>query len=728
MKRSNRKYTTDSAVVLARAAAKPDLGALADDLGMVLTDASEIRARQRNADRDRLHERPGQSDDYRKHEEDLGEEALPFEGAADTRPPEVDKIINERAALLVESLMSGEIQASPLGLDTAEAAARTTRLLRHLRGVSLRGELRREAKLLANYMEGDDPGVGVLKVWWKREVALEMRVLSVEEVMREFLRVRGVDLGADSPELAASSPGAVDDVMDVIHNRARDEEAMELLGLAFPTVRRGLLRKALRDLRRVGDASLPVPFVKQNRAAVKAERYMEDVFFPADVDDIQLARSVHEVERLTEADLRARGLSDGWGADFVDAMLEAGPGPGEIEGRAWNLPPAPYGEREVDRLYEVWFSYTKASDGYGVPGVYLTVWSAKVPDYYGKHELLDYPDGEYPFVLFTRELRRRGVINSRGVPRIAGPAQHEIKVQRDCRTDHTQLATLPPARVRQRLGGLARVLGPMVEVTVREPDDVTWMPPPPFPQSSVEVEKATRADLNEYFGRLAEGVSQELRQALLQDMVNTWTDRWVVGWWKLTQLLQEFMDPVELSLVAGGPVRRLTREEIRGQFEMTLTFSVQDLSPEFVIKRLEAIGRVLPWDINGEINRSFIIRLAFRGIDPALADAGGLRDAGPASVAEQRDELQALMMMSQGIEPPLQKSGVNAELRLRTLAQGVNRSPVLARRLMQPAGPDDEYFRELVENRQKNLSFLVEQYQVNPEVGRTGTTPVSGES
>jgi hypothetical protein len=703
------------------------LRALADDLGSVLIHSPAIRARQRNADRDRLHRREGQSDDYRKHAEDLGEEALPFEGAADTRPPEVDKIINERVALLVESLMSGEIQAAPLGLDNAEAAARTTRLLRHLRGVSLRGELRREAKLLANYMEGDDPGVGVLKVWWRREAALELRVLSVEDVARVFLELRGVELpegGEGDGGVPPEFQGALDDVVDVIHNRARDGEAMGLLEAAFPKVRRGLLRKALRDLRRVGEADLPVPFVRVNRPAVSALRYMEDVFFSPDIDDVQRARSVHEVERLSEADLRSRALSEDWGGDFVEAVLEAGPGAGEVTGRPWDFPPVVYGDREADNLYEVWFSYTKASDGYGIPGVYLTVWSERVPDYYGRHELLDYPDGEYPFVLFTREAVRRGVAHSRGVARIAGAAQHEIKVQRDCRTDYTQVSTVPPVRVRSRIGGLERVLGPMSEVVVRDPDDVSWLPPPPFPQMSVEVERATRNDVNEYFGRLVEGVAPELRQALLQDMVNAWADRWVVAWQKLTQLLQEFMDPVEIALVAGGAMRRLTREEIRGQFEMTLTFSVQDLSPEFVMKRLDAIGRVLAWDVGGIADRNTIMRLALRGIDPALADVA-LRDAGSASVAEQREEIQALVAMAQGIEPPLAKSGVNAELRLRTLVEAVNKSPVLARRLMQPASQDDEYFRELVENRQKNLSFLVEQYQVNPEIGRTGTTPVS---
>jgi len=69
--------------------------------------------------------------------------------------------------------MAGEMQATPLGSEDAEAAARMTRLLRHTRETLLADELEDEAELLAHYQEGDDPGVGILKVAWKRERAVE---------------------------------------------------------------------------------------------------------------------------------------------------------------------------------------------------------------------------------------------------------------------------------------------------------------------------------------------------------------------------------------------------------------------------------------------------------------------------------------------------------------------------------------------------------------------------
>jgi hypothetical protein len=566
-------------------------------------------------------------------------------------------------------------------------------------------------------------------VWWKRETALELRTLSLDDVGQLLLASRGLALPEEGEPMSAEYAAAADDLGDLLFNPLRLDEAMAAMAAAFPTVEAKLLRRALRDLQRTGSVDLPLPFVKENRPCVTALRFMEDIIFPADLDDIQRARATHEYDRVSEAELRERAHSEGLDEDFIEEVLKAGPGPSDSYGTG-NLDITTgrsdwfSGERERDNLYELIYSHTKAVDAYGIPGVYLTVWSSKVKDAYGKHELLNYPDGAYPYVLFRAERTGRGVYMSRGVPALAGAAQHEIKVQRDCRTDYTQIATIPPVKVRQRRGGLEMVLGPMVEVPVRDGDDVQWMNPPPFPQMSIEVEKATKSELNEYFGRLVADVPPEFRQALLQKKVNTWTNSWVTAWTKMVQLLQAFMDPMDLALVTGGPMQTLSRDEIRGRFNLLLKFSVNDLNLEFVLKRLEAVGRVLPWDISGEIDRSAVLRVAFRGIDPMLAEVG-LRNMGAATQLEQRDEVNAVSQMAGGIEPPLAESGVNAQLRLRTLDETIQRSPVLMRRYTAPVMPDDELFREMVDNRRKNLTFQIEQNTTNAEAGRTGTKPVT---
>jgi hypothetical protein len=725
----------DSARVLAQAAASPDLDALRTELATILAQAGGIRDRQTRAQNTRLCRWEGQSEDYRKWDEDADDGvAKPFNGAPDQRVPTVDIAVRQRVALFVTAIMSGEIQAQPIGgLDHAESATKMSRVLRWLRENLMAAELWHEAELLANYVEGDDPGVGILKVCWHSEPALEMRQLSLDEIGQMLLEARGVDLQATDP---LNVQGAIDDVGDLVFNPTREDEALDALAAVFPTVsRRPLLRKALRELRRNRSTALPLPYVKENRPSCAALRYMHDVFYPSDLDDPQKARVVYEREWVSEAELRSRVHTKGYDEGWVDELLDAGPGSGEVDGyvsvdNTWarvDGQSVRFGEAETDKLFEIWHAYSKAADDYGIPGVYWTVFSHKVEDAIGYHELLDYPDGELPYVLFRAEIIARGTENIRGTADRIGSMQSDIKLQRDCRGAHTMLATIPPVRVTQRRGGLEAVLGPMVEVPVREADDVTWMSPPQFPAASIEMERAVRADLDEYLGRPINGIVNPLSDVLLQFEASRWVASWKLAWAKIMQLQQEFGDPVELQLVAGGPLMRYTREEIRGRFAISLTFNVRDLNVDFVISRNQAIGAVLQQDIGGLVDRTVIVRAGLRAIDPNLAEQA-IRDPQQVTQREIEDERQMVNMLANGIEAPLRQTGINAQLRLQTLDQTVNGSPVLMQRIMQPATPSDQYFSKLVENRRKNLQFLVQQYgpgaDSNAAIGRQGTAPL----
>ncbi len=722
-------HQSDSARILARSATVPDITALRNELASVLAQAGTIRERQQRAMNTRLNRWDGQSDDFRKHEADLGEPAKPFEGAPDLRVPVMDTVTRERVALFVEALMSGDIQATPIGgLDQGESAVKMSRVLRWLRDNLMQAELRTEAELLGNYVEGDDPGIGVLKVWWKRELALELRELSLDDVGLELLKVRGV-VPDQSGQIPPGYEGAIADVGDLIFNATREDEALDLMAQAFPSVQPRRLRKALRELRKTRSTNLPLPYVKENRPCICALRYMHDIFFPSDIDDIQRARVVWEREWLTEAELRSKEHTEQWDPDFIADVLDAGPGGGEIDG--FNIATANTwaraqsftsrtGDNEVNNLYEIWHAFSRAADDYGIPGAYWTVLSAKVRENYGYHELLDYPNGLYPHVVFRTEMISRGMENARGTPERGASLQADIKRMRDSRGAHEMLSTVPPVRVAQRRGGLEAVLGPMVEIPVRQPDDVTWMNPPAFPQASMEMEKNSWNDLNNYFGRMVNGAPSELGQALLQNDVNRWLNTWKTAWGMILELQQEFGDPVEMQLVAGGDPVKYTREEIRGRYMATLAFSVRDLNMEFVVSRNNAIAAVLQQDMGGIVDRTPIVRAGLRAIDPSLAEQS-IRDAGAVTQKEVDDEKGAVNMLANGIEAPLRQGGVNAQLRLQTLQQTVMGSPTLARRFQQPQTPDDEVFKKLVDNRLKNLQFLVQQYTQNPQIGHQGT-------
>ena len=71
----------------------------------------------------------GQSDDARKHGDDIGEEPFPWEGASDVRIHMVDEVVNDNRRILQTSLMRSQVQTTPLESKDAPAAAAKTRCL-----------------------------------------------------------------------------------------------------------------------------------------------------------------------------------------------------------------------------------------------------------------------------------------------------------------------------------------------------------------------------------------------------------------------------------------------------------------------------------------------------------------------------------------------------------------------------------------------------------------------
>jgi hypothetical protein len=720
-----------SARILAAATVKPDLDALTSELQTVLAQAGAIQSRQTTAHDLRHNIWDGQSDDFRRHAEDIGDKAQPFEGAPDERVPVVDTLIRLRTALYLSALLDADIQAVPLaGLERAEDATKTSRTLRWLRQNILDEELTDEAELLASYVEGDDPGLGIMKVWWKRELARELRTLTYEDIAVMILSAMGVELdanGAAGPEFE----GHLMEVADILTNREREDHALQWLsspGL-FPLVETQLLRRSLARLRREGETELPVPYVKENRPCLSACRYMGDVFFRSEYDDIQKARVVFEHLWLTEPELQNRVLTEDWDANFVDALLEAGPGPAQYDRLANSLTRQPVArsassgaDDEAQNTYEVWVAYTRATDSFGIEGVYQTVFSLKLDDAVGYHGLLGYPHGEYPFVQFRAEHIARGAENIRGTPARAGSRQAAIKLQRDSRGAHTMLATVPPYTYHERLAGLEIAFGPLVGIPRRDKEDIAMLPMPQFPASSKEMEDAAWRDLALYFGLRSEGVPEDLVDALLKHDVIRWLKSCRKMWSHILQLQQAYGDPAILALVSGGPMQPITREEIRGRFAIQLTFSVRDLNLEFVKNRNAAISEVLAQDLGGQVDRTPIVRAGLRAIDPALADRA-FPEPEAVTRAQIDDQQSRVGKMAAGIAVPPLQGPSNAKLRFQTLMETVNGSPTLARRYHQPATPDDQTFRDLVGQEAKNLGFLVEQYTVNPTVGLTGVKP-----
>ena len=91
-----------------------------------------------------------------------------------------------------------------------------------------------------------------------------------------------------------------------------------------------------------------------------------------------------------------------------------------------------------------------------------------------------------------------------GLDEQVNKSEGEIKVQRDSRTDRSSITTMPPVKVKARVGQKKQTYGPGVELPVAKMDDMEVMAFGAPDPTSVEVERSTKHDVNEFVGRRGE--------------------------------------------------------------------------------------------------------------------------------------------------------------------------------------------------------------------------------
>jgi len=700
---------------------------LRDDLEQVAANGVEVWRRQEWMRQTRFNEWDGQSHDGRKHSDALDGEALPFEGAPDNRIPLVDDAINEKVRLSKKAFFRGMVQAKPENPSDAPRAANVSSLLGWLRDRAMREELDDEVELSAQYLYGDDPGVCVVEVTWRQDISLERRTLLFEDLAAMWTT------GAQNPDDVPPDderlePAMLAEFMDLATNPARAEEFLQWLGAMFPGATKKALRAAARDLKKDGGAELPVPAIRNNRPGVCALKLFDDVFFPIGTINIQRSRSVDRREWVTEVELRERVHTLGWDAELVDEIIEKGKGLSllsyPLRWRQWaaqsvTLAGPGRAVNERDNLFEIWWSYRREADELGVPGIVCTVWSCVSKEVYLKRTVAEYPDGEYPFVLRTRERLGRQTTDSRGLGVAIATHQTEVKVQRDARGAYVQMLASPPMKTKIRAGAYNLVLGPNAQIPVQKMDDFDLVSLPNFMQNSVEMEAVTKNEARDYCGLMGTDAEPNRVGFVQQDEADNFIALWRTVFVKVLNLAQTYYSEAELDKVTGQadmPLH-LTTEDVRGEWGVSIEIDVRDLNMDFAMKKMDAFGKVLSYDTGGVLDRGPFAEWAANAIDPILARR---TVQAPGAVTQKMidEERQNVTGMALGIEPVMNPGGTtNPQFRMQTVMQTIGQSPKLAQ-LWQ----GDETFRKLVENYQK---YLMQQnvQEENKLVGRLGTQP-----
>lgn len=673
-----------------------------------------------------------QSWDGRKWKRSDGKRVFPWPGASDARVLLTDHYVNVDVAMLMLAWTTQRILVkSTAPARGAGQAFQLTQLLRWQLYEDME-EAEAEAEYLANlYLERGAAAVGV---FWDQQHQLTRETIRMEDLLQAS-RVAQAELArgqqgdalafqAALPELIMD-PERADDVVNVLGEMlARTGEAN--------VMDRARLQKVLRDLRATGEASFPKATIIRDRPCVRTLAWNEDVFLPPECADPARSRVVFLRETLTETDLEDRVRGMGYGKEWVADVIDSQRGvmafqPSEraaTRARTWGR-----GQPETRNLFEVVTGYRRLYDEDGIPGIYVTVFSPGLmrsprsrrgeDGAVGKHELLGYAHGQYPIVPFALERRSRLIDDSRGYGERNHTLQQAIKRQWDARTDRTDVATLPPSH--HPPGEEPDAWGPGVQIPTLQPDRYGYFDIPKYDAGSKEIEDTVRRFADEYFGRKLEGSDAVDANNLRQNMVRGWLRGWKGVCTQILQLDQQYLPDEVFARVVGsqqGRGIRVTREEIQGQFNVSLAFNTKHLDEEYVTKVIAMMRQVIEMDVSGRIDRDEALVAAMELLDPGYAERL-LKPAEDAAMAQIADEKSVLSQLLLGI--PVDVKGDEAfGLRKQTLVQTIQSSPTV-QAIMQRSPQS----AELVQTRLKQLDFNIQQKMVNPEIGRRlGTKPM----
>jgi hypothetical protein len=631
----------------------------------------------------------GKSRDHRKH----GADAFPWEGAADMEAHTIDERITRLVSLFMSSLNRSNVRAFPVESTDIPRSKIVSSFLKWMVSSGYIPRFKREMELGANYLL--ERGILMTYVGWHRED-------------RRFLQ------RLDLNQIAQIAP----EVVELIADPVNDDDLIYLLQSTFPGVTKKRAKKALKDLRKNGEAELPIVRRQIDAPEVKTLAPDGDFFFPPYVTDPQRAPYCFWRTYYTAQELENKVLTDGWDEDFVDYIIQHYRGVSidsierEQEGRrSTSLTDNAY---EANELIEIVYGYQRLIDPEdGSEGIYCTVFhkqftgNEEAPGY-AKFELLNgYED--YPVVVTKLSEDSKRLYDTQTIPDILRGIQNQVKVERDSRIDRNSLATLPP--ILHPVGQAPTDWGPGRMIPYRRKGDLDFAPTPPSPVGSIEIERTMEAQADRLCG-LDE--TSQISQVRKQFLVDKFLQHSAEVLQMCYKCFQRFGPDSVFFRVTGSPDPvAFNKGNPDENYDIMISYDVLNSDPETQEKKLNQMVALTQLDRSGRINIDSLLDAAANSIDPVLAD----RVLQPTEAAQEQVVNQVtddLAKIFAGIEMPARPNGAQIAL---TVIQQYASQPDVAQRLQ-----SDEAFAARLEKYAGQYTFQMQQAQ-NAQIGRVGTEP-----
>jgi len=668
---------------------KPDIKSLRYSYDQSVTELEAYFDLCRSSYDDRRNWWPGKSRDLRKH----GADAFPWEGASDMESHVIDERITRLVSLFLSALSRANIRAFPVEIADIPKSRIVSNFLKWMITSGYIPRFNKEMELGANYML--ERGLLITYVGWHREDRTFLQRLSLEQI------------AAINPEVGA-----------MIGEGSDDDQIIRMIQGSFDGVTKKRAKKALKDLRKLGMAELPIVKRQVNAPEVKTLAPDGDFIFPPYVTDPQRAPYCFWKTYYTPQELQNKIITDGWDEDFVDFVIERYRGVNidsierEQEGRrSLSLTDNAY---EAEELIEIVYGYQRLIDKEdGSEGIYCTVFHRdfdgnELAPGFAKFELLNgYED--YPVVVTKLSEDSKRLYDTTTIPDLLRGIQNQVKIERDSRIDRNSIATLPP--ILHPVGQAPSDWGPGRLIPYRRKGDIEFGPAPIYNSGSVEMEETQEAQADRLVGLDQEGPLSQIRQQFLVDKFLSHTAEVIRMCYRC---FQRFGPDSIFFRVTGVPDPQVFNKGNPDEnFDVTISYDVLNTDPEKQENKLNSMISLLQLDKNGRINVDNLVTLIAGSVDPVLADSV-LQPVEEAQQQILKDVTDDISKIYAGIEMPARPNG--AEIAMQILQNYVQQPDIVARLQSDPA------FSARLQKYMGQYQFSMQQAQ-NAQIGRIGTTP-----
>lgn len=634
---------------------------------------------------------PGKSRDLRKH----GADAFPFEGAADMESHVIDERITKLVSLFMSSLRRANVSAYPVEVSDIGRSKLVSSFMKWMVSSGYIPRFYKEMELGANYLL--ERGILVTYVGWHREDRRFIQKLDLNQISEISL------------ELASA-----------IIDERKEDDVIELLKTTFDGVTDAKAKKAIRQLRKNGEAELPVIRRQIDAPDVKTLAPDGDFMFPPYVTDPQRAPYCFWRTYYTAQELQNKVATDGWDEGFVEHVIEHYRGVNvdsierEQEGRrSISLTDNAY---EAEELIEVVHGYQRLVDpSDGSEGIYETIFhrnfdgdEANNIQSYAKFELMNgYED--YPVVVTKLSEDNKRLYDTMTIPDVLRGIQHQVKVERDSRIDRNSIATFPP--IMHPVGNAPQDWGPGRYIPYRRKGEFEFGPIPSYNPGSVEMESTMERQADALVGLdFNDPISQTRRQFLVDKYLAHCAEVLRMAY----RCYQRFGPDEIFFRVTGSPDAQVFNKGNPDEnFDLIISYDVLNTDPKAQENKLNQIVSLTQLDRNGRIDVNRLLDVVASSIDPVLADAI-LQPAEQAQEQIVKQVTDDLTKIFAGIEMPARPNGAQIAM---GLIQQYAQQPDIQQRLQ-----EDEAFRARLEKYQGQYVFQMQQLQ-NAQIGRIGTPP-----